>query len=93
MLGYLFYIGESNKTGLPYQRQPEATCDWYRLRHEPAMTADAIVRLAQATQEKYGFNDFKLKGGVWAGEEEAQAVTALARHFPGARITLMEPGH
>ncbi|MBT9432332.1 glucarate dehydratase [Candidatus Sodalis endolongispinus] len=88
MLGYLFYIGESKKTGLPYQSQPDAACDWYRLRHEPAMTPDAIVRLAQAAQEKYGFNDFKLKGGVWAGEVEAQAVTALARHFPGARITL-----
>ncbi|CAK8744209.1 Glucarate dehydratase [Sodalis praecaptivus] len=88
MLGYLFYIGDRHKTGLPYQSQPNASCDWYRLRHEPAMTPEAIVQLGQAAREKYGFNDFKLKGGVFAGEEEAQAVTALARHFPDARITL-----
>ncbi len=31
------------------------------------MTPDAVVRLAEAAYEKYGFNDFKLKGGVLAG--------------------------
>ena len=38
--------------------------------------------------EKYGFNDFKLKGGVLAGEEEAESIVALAKRFPQARITL-----
>jgi len=37
---------------------------------------------------KYGFNDFKLKGGVLSGDEEIEAVTALAERFPDARITL-----
>jgi len=37
---------------------------------------------------RYGFNDFKLKGGVLAGETEMQAVEALAARFPDARITL-----
>lgn len=46
------------------------------------------MRLAEAAYEKYGFNDFKLKGGVLRGEEEIEAVTALAERFPGARITL-----
>ncbi len=38
--------------------------------------------------KKYGFNDFKLKGGVLAGFEEAEAISALAKRFPNARVTL-----
>ena len=88
MLGYLFYVGDRTKTDLPYQSQPDEKCDWYRLRHEEALTPEAIVRLAESAYEKYGFNDFKLKGGVLAGSEEAEAVTALSKRFPQARITL-----
>ena len=88
MLGYLFYVGDRNKTSLGYQSQPGESCGWYRLRHEEALTPAAVVRLAEAAYEKYGFNDFKLKGGVLAGSEEAEAVTALAQRFPQARITL-----
>ncbi|AGP46768.1 glucarate dehydratase [Serratia plymuthica] len=88
MLGYLFYLGDRNKTLLAYRSQPDERCDWYRLRHEEALTPASVVRLAEAAYEKYGFNDFKLKGGVLAGEEEAEAVTALAERFPQARITL-----
>jgi glucarate dehydratase len=88
MLGYLFYVGDRRKTSLPYQSEPDARCDWYRLRHEEALTPETVVRLAEAAYEKYGFNDFKLKGGVLAGSEEAEAVTALAQRFPDARITL-----
>lgn len=88
MLGYLFYVGDRRKTSLPYQSQESDPCDWYRLRHEEALTPDTVVRLAEAAYEKYGFNDFKLKGGVLRGGEEAEAVTALAKRFPEARITL-----
>ena len=88
MLGYLFFVGNRKATPLPYQSQPDDKCDWYRLRHEEAMTPDAVVRLAEAAYEKYGFNDFKLKGGVLAGEEEAESIVALAKRFPQARITL-----
>lgn len=88
MLGYLFYVGDRRKTSLPYQSEPDASCDWYRLRHEEALTPETVVRLAEAAYEKYGFNDFKLKGGVLAGSEEAEAVTALTQRFPDARITL-----
>lgn len=88
MLGYLFYLGDRSKTPLAYRSQPDDRCDWYRLRHEEALTPASVVRLAEAAYEKYGFNDFKLKGGVLAGEEEAEAVTALAERFPQARITL-----
>ncbi|GKX60513.1 glucarate dehydratase [Leminorella grimontii] len=88
MLGYLFYIGDRKKTDMPYQSQPDDRCDWYRLRHEEALTPETVVRLAEAAYEKYGFNDFKLKGGVLAGEEEAESIVALAKRFPQARITL-----
>ena len=49
------------------------------------MTPEAVVRLAEAAQERYGFSDFKLKGGVLPGDEEVEAVTALHERFPEAR--------
>ncbi|WP_377700877.1 glucarate dehydratase [Pseudoduganella sp. UC29_71] len=88
VLGYLFYIGDRSKTDLPYNSEPNAADAWSRLRHEVAMTPEAVVRLAEAAYERYGFKDFKLKGGVLRGEEEIEAVTALAERFPDARITL-----
>jgi glucarate dehydratase len=88
MLGYLFYIGDRNKTDLPYLIDLDAEDDWKRLRHEEALTPEAIVKLAEAAHKRYGFNDFKLKGGVLSGEAEIEAVTALAERFPQARITL-----
>jgi glucarate dehydratase len=88
MLGYLFYVGDRRRTDLPYAEEPGADNDWFRLRHEPAMDARAIVRLAEAARERYGFDDFKLKGGVLAGDDEVDAVTALHERFPQARVTL-----
>ncbi|WP_066052197.1 glucarate dehydratase [Robertmurraya korlensis] len=87
-LGYLFFIGDRNKTDLPYYSNPSASEDWYRIRHEEALTPEAVVRLAEASQKLYGFKDFKLKGGVLEGKEEAKAVRALKERFPDARITL-----
>ena len=46
------------------------------------------MRLAEAARERYGFRDFKLKGGVLPAADEAKAVIALADRFPDARITL-----
>ena len=88
MLGYLFYIGDRGQTDLPYRSEAGADNDWFRLRNEPAMTAEAVVRLAEAAHARYGFNDFKLKGGVLRGEDEIEAVTALHERFPQARVTL-----
>jgi glucarate dehydratase len=88
MLGYLFFVGDRNKTDLPYRAEPDANVDWFRLRHEEALTTPAIVRLAEAAYAHYGFQDFKLKGGVRCGEQEIETVTALAKRFPQARITL-----
>ena len=88
MLGYLFYIGDRNKTDLPYRSEPGADNAWFQLRHEEALTPESIVRLAEATRERYGFNDFKLKGGVLSGDAEVEAIVALHERFPDARITL-----
>ncbi|WP_225642908.1 glucarate dehydratase [Bradyrhizobium australafricanum] len=87
-LGYLFFVGDRKKTSLPYVEGETGKPDWFDLRHQVAMTPEAIVRLAEATQAHYGFADFKLKGGVLRGEEEIEAVTAIAKRFPKARVTL-----
>jgi glucarate dehydratase len=88
MLGYLFYIGDRRRTDLPYRSEPDADNEWFRLRNEEAMTPEAITRLAEATHARYGFNDFKLKGGVLRGEQEVDAIRALHERFPKARVTL-----
>ena len=88
MLGYLFYVGNPDITDLPYLREPQGADDWERVRREEAMTPEGVVRLAEAAQARYGFKDFKLKGGVQAGDLEVDAVTALKQRFPEARITL-----
>lgn len=87
-LSYLFYVGDRKRTDLPYYSEPDSSWDWYRLRHEEAMTPEAVVALAKATYDKYGFRDFKLKGGVMSGKEEMKAIRALKEAFPDARITL-----
>ena len=88
VLGYLFYIADSGKTDLPYINASNHKDDWLRLRSEEAITPGAIVRLAEAANQRYGFKDFKLKGGVMSGGEEMEAVDALASRFPDARITI-----
>ena len=88
MLGYLFYVGDRRKTGLAYASDAGADNAWFRLRHEEAVTPEAIVRQAEAARERYGFNDFKLKGGVLPGEAEIDAVVALHERFAQARVTL-----
>ena len=79
-LSYLFY--------LPYTDESDSDGEWYRIRHNEALTPEVIVAQAKATHEKYGFEDFKLKGGVLEPEEEVKAVQALKEAFPDARIDL-----
>lgn len=87
-LGYLFFVGDRRRTDLPYASEPDAGDEWLQLRHEPALDPEAIVRLAEAAHARYGFADFKLKGGVLSGEAEMEAAERLASQFPEARITL-----
>jgi len=88
VLGYLFFIGDRKRTPLPYRAEPDAPDAWLRLRNEEALTIPSILRLAEAAQERYGFFNFKLKGGVFHGKFEMEAVAALAEHFPGARVAI-----
>jgi glucarate dehydratase len=86
MLAYLFYIGDRQRTDLPYVA---ASGDgWYHCRHQAAMTPGAIADLAAATADRYGFRDFKLKGGVMRADDEMEAVAAIKARFPEARVTL-----
>jgi glucarate dehydratase len=93
-LGYLFFVGDRTKTDLAYRSATDEAVpgdpadEWLRVRHEEALSPDAVVRLAEAARVRYGFRDFKLKGGVLPPTDEAKAVIALADRFPDARITL-----
>ena len=87
MLAYLFYIGERRRTDLPYLAG-SGSDDWYGLRTEEALTPQKIADLAEASVDRYGFRDFKLKGGVMRPEEEIAAVAAIKRRFPESRATL-----
>jgi glucarate dehydratase len=87
-LGYLFFVGDRRKTNLSYVEGETGKPAWFNLRHQEAMTSGAIVTLAEATQDHYGFADFKLKGGVLRGEQEIEAVTAIAKRFPNSRVTI-----
>jgi len=88
MLGYLFYLGDRQRTTLDYRAEADAGNAWFRLRNEEALTPEAVVALAEAARERYGFNDFKLKGGVLSADAEMEAIVALHERFPQARVTL-----
>jgi len=87
MLAYLFYIGDRTRTDLPYLSGDDAS-GWYRQRNQEAITPAAIVAQAEATVAKYGFRDFKLKGGVMRGAEEMEAIAGIKARFPESRVTL-----
>jgi glucarate dehydratase len=86
MLGYLFFIGDRHKTELRYR--DETGDEWLRLRNEAALRPESVMRLAEAAHARYGFKDFKLKGGVLKGETEIETIQALAQRFPKARLSL-----
>ncbi len=88
ILGYLFYVADRTGTDLPYLDESGSEDRWFRIRRNAALTPEAIVEQAHAAQDRYGFRDFKLKGGVLPGEQEMQTVAALAKAFPDARINI-----
>ncbi|WP_183324995.1 enolase C-terminal domain-like protein [Halomonas cerina] len=87
-LGYLFLLGDPEKTDLPYPRASDPQDAWDEVRCREALTPEAVANLARAAYDRYGFKDFKLKGGVLHGEEEADCIRALYEAFPEARLTL-----
>jgi glucarate dehydratase len=88
VLGYLFYVADKARTDLDYRDESNSSDAWFALRNRPMLAPEAIVEQARAVQAKYGFQDFKLKGGVFRGEDEVEAIVALHEAFPQARITL-----
>jgi glucarate dehydratase len=88
VLGYLFFVGDRTRTGLAYRDESTSDDPWFRVRDEPALDAEGIVAQADAAHRRYGFADFKLKGGVLPGDEEVWVLTELAARFPAARLTL-----
>ncbi|OHV12920.1 enolase C-terminal domain-like protein [Kushneria phosphatilytica] len=87
-LGYLFLLGDPECTDLPYPRPSRPIDRWDEVRCREALTPEAVVELARAAHERYGFRDFKLKGGVLLPEREADCIRALHEAFPEARLTL-----
>ena len=88
VLGYLFYIGDDKKTDLPYDQPLKNGHEWYNIRRREAMTVQSVIELAEVAKDRYGFKDFKMKGGVLAGEKEIETVTELKKRFSDARITI-----
>lgn len=88
VLGYLFFVGDSKKTTLNYQLPKNNGTDWEQVRHREALDAKGIVEQARAANEQFGFNTFKLKGGVLEGPAECDCISALAESFPNAGLTL-----
>jgi len=88
VLGYLFFIGEYKKTKLNYKITENPADDWQQLRHEETLDAVGIVKQADAARQRFGFNTFKLKGGVLSAEKECECILALAESFPAAGLTI-----
>ena len=91
VLGYLFYVSDKDKVPageMQYLDESGSSDPWFRLRREEILTSERVVEEAEALHEKYGFRNFKLKGGVLAGSEEMEAVRALKKRFPAARVNI-----
>lgn len=89
-LGYLFYVSKKEKAlpDLNYLDESGSSDPWFKLRRQKMLTPKRIVEQAQVLHEKYGFRNFKLKGGVFKGSKEMEAVRALKNAFPKGRINI-----
>ncbi|MGW8599669.1 enolase C-terminal domain-like protein [Streptomyces sp. NPDC055893] len=73
---YLFHRWATHPGGGPVD-------DW-----GAALDPAGIVAQARRFDRAYGFRSFKLKGGVFAPEQEIAAIRALAEEFPGRPLRL-----
>ncbi|NUR29762.1 MAG: glucarate dehydratase [Catenulispora sp.] len=76
---YLFY---------KWAEHPDGTAPFEPDAWGAALDPDGIVAQAHTMVERHGFGSLKLKGGVFAPQEEVAAVKALRRAFPGKPIRL-----
>lgn len=89
-LGYLFYVSNKEKAKgyLEYLNESDSTDPWFKYRRNEILTHDEIVTEDEILHEKYGFKNFKLKGGVFEGQYEMDTIRALKRCFPDGRINI-----
>ena len=88
VLGYLFYVSDKDKTDLPYLDESDSEDEWFAMRRKEMLTPESIVAQAEALNRKYGFRNFKLKGGVLEGAIEMETCRALKKRFPEGRINI-----
>ena len=89
VLGYLFYVSDRHQAEeLHYLDESDSSEPWFRMRREKMLSHEEIVAQAQCLHEKYGFRNFKLKGGVFSGAYEMETVRALKNAFPEGRINI-----
>ncbi len=89
VLGYLFYVSDRHKAEeLHYLDESDSSDPWFRMRREKMLSHEEIVAQAECLQRKYGFRNFKLKGGVFSGAYEMETVRALKKAFPEGRINI-----
>lgn len=89
VLGYLFYVSDRHKAEeLHYLDESDSSDPWFRMRREKMLSHEEIVAQARCLHDKYGFRNFKLKGGVFSGAYEMETVRALKKAFPEGRINI-----
>ena len=88
VLGYLFFVGDHDKTGIRYPITNYRADNWDEIRVQEALDPVSIVRQAEAVRDRFGFDSFKLKGGVLSAEEECKCMIALSEVFPKAGLTI-----
>ncbi len=85
---YLFYKYGGAGGDLGFKTDPGAT-GWAAARQAEALTPEGVVAQARAMRAEFGFQSLKLKGGVFAPDEEVQAILALREAFgPGVPLRL-----
>ncbi len=87
-LGYLFFLGDCDKTMLEYRMPTNAHDAWEGARCRETLDPAGIVAQALAAKERFGFTTFKLKGGVLPGPAECECIAMLAEAIPGAGLTI-----
>lgn len=84
---YLFYKHKGAGGALGFDTDSSAT-GWAAARQAAALDPDGVVAQAKAMCDEFGFKSIKLKGGAFPPDEEADAMVALQKAFPGTPLRL-----
>ena len=91
VLGYMFFVSDKSKCAsgdMQYIDESSSTDKWFKMRREEILTPARIAEQAQCLNEKYGFKNFKLKGGVLDGKVEMDCLREVKKLFPNARVNI-----